>query len=148
MPKIVITQNNIESVLKLVRMWQGKLTWDLLCEKVASELGVESIERQSLASYSAIQEAYSKKKEELREKKENTPTDYTLEYLKNKVASLEDDVARLTEMNKKYKERFVLWQHNAYINGMRVDKLDDAVVVLSKPLPALNRSASNRDGNK
>lgn len=49
---------------------------------------------------------------------------------------------------KKYKERFVLWQHNAYINGMRVDKLDDAVVVLSKPLPALNRSASNRDGNK
>ena len=46
MPKIVITQNNIESVLKLVRMWQGKLTWDLLCEKVDSELGVESIERQ------------------------------------------------------------------------------------------------------
>lgn len=142
MPKVVITQENIESVLKIVRMWEGKLTWTLLCDEVSKALGIESVERQSLASYKSIQQAYTKRKEELKAKKEVEikPYDnYSVEYLLSKIDSLEDEVAFLQQQNQKFKERFVLWQYNAYLNGLRVERLDDVIDKLDKPMPNVNR---------
>ena len=59
---------------------------------------------------------------------------------KNKVKELEAEVSRLTTVNNRFKERFILWQYNAYINGIRVSRLDDVPEVLNKPLTAVNRA--------
>lgn len=143
MPKVVITQENIKIVLKLILTWEGKLTWGSLCERVARELEVDKVERQSLAAYTAIQRAFSERKEELRIKAFEVlkvSDDVTVEYLKNQVQNLQAEVSLLKNENKKYKERFILWQYNAYTHGVRVSRLDDVVDVLNKPLTAVNRA--------
>lgn len=143
MPKILITEENIKIILKLIDTWEGKLTWTLLCNKIASALGIDKIERQSLAAYETIQDSYSKRKEALRNNKLEQPQvsdDVTVEYLKKQMASLEAENVRLKELNDRYKERFILWQYNAYTKGIRVDRLDDVVDVLNKPLTELDRS--------
>ena len=143
MPKILITEENIQIILKLIDTWEGKLTWTLLCNKIASALGIDKIERQSLAAYEIIQDSYSKRKGVLRNNKLEQPQvsdDVTVEYLKKQMASLEAENIRLKELNDRYKERFILWQYNAYTKGLRVDRLDDVVDVLNKPLAEVNRS--------
>ena len=143
MPKIIITEESLKVVLKIIDTWEGKLTWTLLCEKVASALGTEKVERQSLAAYEAIQNSYSNRKVELRDSKSIQPQvsdDVTVEYLKKQVKELQAEVNRLTEVNDRYKERFILWQYNAYTNGIRVSRLDDVADVLNKPLTAVNRA--------
>ncbi|ASM48648.1 MULTISPECIES: hypothetical protein [Pseudoalteromonas] len=143
MPKIIITEDSIQEVLKIIDTWEGKLTWSSLCEKVAVALGKDKVERQSLAAYEVIQSSYSRRKVELRESKDSTvqvEKDVTNEYLKNKVKELEAEVSRLTTVNNRFKERFILWQYNAYINGIRVSRLDDVPEVLNKPLTAVNRA--------
>jgi hypothetical protein len=143
MPKIIITEDSIETVLKIIALWEGKLTWALLCGKVSSALNVPKVERQSLAAYEAIQDGYSRRKDELRESKyiqSQVSDDVTTEYLKKQVKELQFQVAHLTEINERYKERFILWQYNAYTTGLRVNRLDDAPDALNKPLTAVNRA--------
>jgi regulator of replication initiation timing len=143
MPKILITPESLKVVLKIIDTWQGKLSWSLLCENVSLELGIEKIERQSLAAYEVIQQSYSKRKEELRNNQETSPKvsdDVTVEYLKKQVDGLQAENSRLKKLNDKYKERFILWQYNAYKNGLRVSRLDDVEDVLSKPLISVERA--------
>jgi len=63
MPKIVITEKNLPNILGLINTWEGKLTWELLCQKVAIMIDVKGgVQRQSLSSYKDIQDAYSRRK--------------------------------------------------------------------------------------
>lgn len=133
MPKILITENNLEEIIQLIYSWEGKLTWTLLCLKVADLLGVKSIERQSLANYPDIQKAFSKQKQKIKESaKVNPERNVTLDYLQKQINSLKAQVQRLEEINERYKQQFIVWQYNAYMHGMTEDKLN-------KPLIAVNR---------
>ncbi|WP_298440998.1 hypothetical protein [uncultured Ferrimonas sp.] len=146
MPKIVITPESVKTVVRLIDTWDGKLTWKALCGKVAEVLDIDNVERQTLASYQAIQDAYSQRKIALREAPKEPAVvfnDSTAEYLHKRVVELEAEVKRVNELNERYKQRFVLWQHNAYLNGVRVDRLDDVVDVLNKPM-----TTPDRRGNK
>ena len=143
MPKVVITAETLPDVLDLINDWQGKLTWSLLCDQVALQLGIDGVQRQSLSAYKEIQRAYTEKKEALRAPVEPVETpNYNVDtdYLLGKVSALEAEVKRLEALNDAYKQRFILWQHNAYKNGIRIDSLDDAIDMLEKPLVQLNRS--------
>ena len=148
MPKLVVTKDSLPVVLALINTWEGKLTWELLCEQIAMQLDIEGgVQRQSLSSYKEIQEAYSLRKEILKKKKENPPTpssNVTIEYLQNKVAALEAENVLLREKNEAYKQRFVLWQYNAYMHGIRIDTLDDAIDMLEKPLSELKRRTGGK----
>jgi len=44
MPKILITEENLEDIIMLINTWEGKLTWDLLCSEVSQLLNIKSIE--------------------------------------------------------------------------------------------------------
>ena len=133
MPKILITEENLEDIIMMIKTWEGKLTWDLLCSKVSELLNVKSIERQSLANYPDIQEAFSKQKQKIKEKaKANPEPDVTMDYLQKQVNNLKAQVQRLEEINERYKQQFIVWQYNAYMYGMTEDKLN-------KPLIAVNR---------
>ncbi|MFB0981573.1 MAG: hypothetical protein QMC62_11745, partial [Alteromonadaceae bacterium] len=91
MPKIVITAENIPEVLHLIETWKGKLTWPLLCEDTMIMLQLDNVTRQALSGYKAIQEAYTARKQYLRENKnaEVKPLNSNIEYWENQVDSLE-----------------------------------------------------------
>jgi hypothetical protein len=133
MPKILITEENLEDIIMLIKTWEGKLTWNLLCSKVSGLLNIKSIERQSLANYPDIQKAFSQQKQKIKEdaKKEPVPN-VTMDYLLKQVNNLRAQVQRLEEINERYKQQFIVWQYNAYMHGMTQD-------ALNKPLIAVNR---------
>jgi len=133
MPKILITEENLEDIIMLIKTWEGKLTWNLLCYKVSGLLNIKSIERQSLANYPDIQKAFSQQKQKIKEdaKKEPVPN-VTMDYLLKQVNNLRAQVQRLEEINERYKQQFIVWQYNAYMHGMTQD-------ALNKPLIAVNR---------
>ncbi|VTY06832.1 Uncharacterised protein [Neisseria subflava] len=132
MPKILITEENLEDIIMLIKTWEGKLTWKLLCSKVSELLNIKSIERQSLSNYPDIQKAFSQQKQKMKEdaKKEPVPN-ITMDYLLKQVNNLKAQVQRLEEINERYKQQFIVWQYNAYMHGMTQD-------TLNKPLIAVN----------
>ncbi|WP_439258036.1 hypothetical protein [Lonepinella sp. BR2271] len=133
MPKILITEENLEEVIYLINTWEGKLTWDLLCEKVAQLLNIKSIERQSLANYPDIQQAFSKKKLKIKETHKVEPIpNINIDYLIKQVKSLKAQIQRLEEINERYKQQFIVWQYNSYMHGMTEEELN-------KPIVAVNR---------
>ena len=133
MPKILITEENLEDIIMLINTWEGKLTWDLLCSEVSQLLNIKSIERQSLANYSDIQKAFSTRKQRIKENsKANPQPNVTIDYLQKQVNNLKAQVQRLEEINEQYKQKFIVWQYNAYMHGMTEDKIN-------KPLIAVNR---------
>ncbi|WGE92152.1 hypothetical protein [Actinobacillus genomosp. 1] len=133
MPKILITEENLEDIILLINTWEGKLTWDLLCNKVSELLNVKSIERQSLANYSDVQKAFTKRKQRIKESiKANPLPNVTVDYLQKQINNLKAQVERLEEINERYKQQFIVWQYNAYMHGMTSDKLN-------QPLIAINR---------
>ena len=111
MPKILITEENLEDIIMLIKTWEGKLTWNLLCYKVSGLLNIKSIERQSLANYPDIQKAFSQQKQKIKEdaKKEPVPN-VTMDYLLKQVNNLRAQVQRLEEINERYKQQFIVWQ--------------------------------------
>ena len=133
MPKILITEENLEDIIMLIKTWEGKLTWKLLCSKVSELLNIKSIERQSLSNYPDIQKAFSQQKQKMKEdaKKEPVPN-VTMDYLLKQVNNLKAQVQRLEEINERYKQQFIVWQYNAYMHGM-------TQITLNKPLIAVNR---------
>ena len=133
MPKILVKEENLEDIIMLIKTWEGKLTWDLLCSEVSQLLNIKSIERQSLANYSDIQKAFSTRKQRIKENsKANPQPNVTIDYLQKQVNNLKAQVQRLEEINEQYKQKFIVWQYNAYMHGMTEDKLN-------KPLIAVNR---------
>lgn len=141
MPKIVVTNENITDILHLIDTWKGKLTWPLLCDEVKTMFGLDDISRQALSGYKDIQEAYTARKQSLRETPIEKPRreDSNVEYWRNQVESLEADLARANKTIDKYKQRFVLWQFNANKHGIRMDSLDDAIEMLEQPLTEIKR---------
>lgn len=154
MPKIVITKDNISYVLSIINTWEGKLTWDLLCQKVTDKLNIAGgVQRQSLSSYEEIQEAYTKRKQYLRERPlppiEHDNIDETLKYLTQRVVILEIERDQLKKLNEAYKQRFIKWQYNAYRHGVRMTSIDNDPIdiselkklldVLEKPLSGVKR---------
>ncbi|MFM4838007.1 hypothetical protein ACEUCO_15590 [Aeromonas veronii] len=137
MPKIVITKDNISYVLSIINTWEGKLTWDLLCQKVTDKLNIAGgVQRQSLSSYEEIQEAYTKRKQYLRERPlppiENNNLDETLKYLTQRVAILEIEREQLKKLNDAYKQRFIKWQYNAYRHGVHMTSIDNEPIDVSE----------------
>lgn len=61
----LLSGHKINSIVNMIGKWETKLTWDLLVERIKSDLGI-SITRQSLSTYELIASAYSAQKNKLR----------------------------------------------------------------------------------
>lgn len=123
-----------------IDQWKGKLTWELFAAKLAAKLGEEKISRYTLMSYPQLVEAFNAKKDALREAaliKTESDHDFTLEFAKDQIATLEAKVARFEKQIDLYREQFVRWQHNLYMMpGVDLEKLN---ALIDKPLPSVNR---------
>ena len=63
--KIKITDEIQFEIERMIRVWDGKLTWNALVQRIEIELGIK-VTRQTLEDYKGIYTAYKHKKELLR----------------------------------------------------------------------------------
>lgn len=139
MPKKIITKETLPLVLSEIDRWRGKLTWDLLRERLAEVLQVKSVSRHTLLNYPEIVDAFNWRKENLKEEVGGEPANpnVTIESLLDHIDELGAKINRLEKENQVLKEQFVRWQYNLYMMpGVDMERLNKAI---DKPLVPINR---------
>jgi hypothetical protein len=144
MPKKIISDKVIKKTSDIITTWKGKLTWDLLCERVTKECGLETkVSRHTLLEYEEIKLAFNGRKEWLKENP--TPLRETenlqLQDAYTQIDKLRAENKRLEDEKDAVREQFVRWQNNLYQMGINMDKLQSE---LNKPLSSIDRANDNR----
>jgi predicted nuclease with TOPRIM domain len=159
--------DNKETILATIDGWSGKLTYELLSEKLQSELGLKRPpSRHTYLKHDEIKHAFDLKKEELRNKKSVaieeakslfessdklshllanlSNDDATIAELIKQVEKLENENERLNSENKRLGvqndillERFARWQHN--LQKMDGIDMNKLSAAIDNGLPAKNR---------
>lgn len=129
-----LTQLDIEAILGTLDGWQGKLTWDSLCDAVVKHIGKRPT-RQSLNSNKQIKLAFQNKKSRLKGAPEDTKIPPSLAIAGQRIKRLEEENSRLRTENLRLLEKYIIWQYNAYRHGLPEEKLN-------MPLPAIDRDSS------
>ncbi|MEJ1355675.1 MAG: hypothetical protein RPU39_13440 [Candidatus Sedimenticola sp. (ex Thyasira tokunagai)] len=130
-----LTDYDIEKIIGILDGWQGKLTWDALCDTASMQVGKRPT-RQSLNAHKRIKQAFTDKKERLKGEVYRTKAPPSLAIAGQRIKRLEEENARLKRENSRLLEQYVVWQYNAYRHGLTEDKLNS-------PLPAIDRESSN-----
>lgn len=136
MPKKIITEKTLPVALHEIDQWSGKLTWELYAAKLASVLGEERISRYTLMSYPPLVEAFNHKKDSLRDVQDVSVgnQDFTLDFAKDQIATLESKLERLEAMNKLFTEQFVRWQLALYETpGFDLEKVNQTFSKIKLP---------------
>ena len=156
--------DNKETILAIIDGWTGKLSYELLAEKLQLELGLKKPpSRFTFTKYDEIKHAFDLKKEQLRQKKSEAiqdakslfeSTDKLSDLISNlgnddaaiaelikQVEKLEKENERLSSENKRLNsqndmllERFARWQYN--LQKMDGVDLNKLVSTLDDGLPA------------
>jgi len=164
---LAFVTDNKETILAIIDGWNGKLTYNLLSEKLQAELGLKRPpSRHTYIKHDEIKHAFDLKKEELRNKKSAAIEEAKLlldspENLSKMLKSLDNDDATIAELIKRLEkienenerlhsentrlsaqndillERFARWQHNL----QKMDGVDLNMLAFSidDGLPAKNR---------
>ena len=94
-----LTSAQTRKIETLITLWQTKLTWDLLVERIKNDLNITTT-RQTLNTYNSIKAAYDTKKQELRGK----PTTEFVKFIKSDQKTYEQ-IERLKAENKVLKQK-------------------------------------------
>lgn len=131
-----LTSKDIDALVSLIDVWEGKLTWDALCDEGAKLVGSRPT-RQTLNAHERIKTAFLGRKALLKTGYTPSKRPASLSIAEQRILRLEGENARLKEEIDRLLEQFVRWQYNAYKHGMSKDKLD-------APLPQINRDSSEK----
>ncbi|WP_349886342.1 hypothetical protein [Pantoea ananatis] len=132
-------RRDIQAIVNLIRGWQeDKLTWSAICDASEPLVGKRPT-RQSLNTHDAITTAYQVKKNALKGRDPKEPRPASMSIAAARIAKLESEVDELKEVNRRYKQLFVIWQYNAYKYGVKECQLN-------QPLPRIDRERT--DGEK
>jgi fructosamine-3-kinase len=125
-------------ILNEIDKWQGKLTWELLSERLVKVLHEKSICRHTLIKYGTITDAYNLKKGRLRKSVEEEKTeDLTLKMALAEIETLKAKIQRLERKETLFHEQFVRWGENLRkMPGVDMKRLKEQ---LDRPLPEVNR---------
>lgn len=132
-----LNEERIEVILATLDAWQGKLTWDLLIDAVATKTG-QRYSRFTLAEYPGIANAFAVRKRVVREKAGSRPLSARDERVQDaleraRVQRVRAD--RLQAENQRLLEQFVVWATNAERKGVTMS-------MLNAPLPKPPRDRS------
>ena len=132
-----LTQEHIATTLDTLDTWRGKLTWDLLLDKLEEIWGYR-YSRFTLASYAEVANAFLHRKDALRGTlpvSRGTPKDERVRAAIEQADRFKAKAARLEAENELLLEQFVTWAHNAEKKGVTMD-------MLNAPLPKPDRDRS------
>lgn len=131
-----LTPKDIDALIRLLDAWEGKLTWEMLCDEAAKFVGSRPT-RQTLNTHKRIKNAYLSRKAHLKTGLIPSKRPASLDIAAQRIRRLEGENSRLKEENDHLLEQFVRWQYNAYKHGMLKAKLD-------APLPLIDRDSSEK----
>lgn len=159
--------DNRETILAIIDGWRGRLTYDLLSQRLQKELGLKKTpSRHNYKNHDEVYLAFKLKQKELKGKREQAVQEAkslfdSSDKLSRLLANLDGDEAtiaelikwveklekenerltsesqRLTTQNDILLERFARWQHN--LQKMDGVDMNKLVAGIDKGLPAKNR---------
>lgn len=129
-----LTEVDLEKILHKMDGWEGRLTWEALCDSLLPLIGTRPT-RQTLSSHIKLQEAFQHKKGRRDLSNEKTKVPPSLSVASQRIKRLEEENARLRNENEALLEQFVIWQYNAYCHGLTEQQL-------IAPLPKARRGLS------
>ena len=121
-----ITEKIIEDILKVINSFSEKISWGVVLEKVANEVG-ERYTEQGLRKHQKIADAYSVKKVLLAKQRELGGGRTAQTAIARRILALEAENSLLKEENRRLSEKFAVWAHNAAGNGLTEDVLNTLV---------------------
>ncbi|WP_455911491.1 hypothetical protein [Pseudomonas putida] len=130
-----LTKEDMRAIADTLLSWEGALSWELLCDKVAGLIGKRPT-RQSLSSHVEIKRAFAQAKKIAKEPVIRTPMPSSLKIAGDRIARLELEVLALKAENSQLLEKFLTWQYNASIAGLHESQLN-------RPLPVIDRERSD-----
>ncbi len=130
-----LTDRDVEAVVGILDGWQGKLSWELLCDACQPRIGTKP-SRQTLWKIIRIQDAFEQCKKRLKEGEPKVTLPPSLKIAADTISRLERENERLKRENDRLLEQFVTWQFNAYAHGRHYFDLN-------QPLP--KRDMGNTD---
>lgn len=130
-----LTDSRIETVVGVLDGWRGKLTWNLLIDKLEPLIGRYT--RQALDRHQRIKDAYQARKEALSGREEGavSATTQEIQLLLDRIEGLKAKNERLERENNALLEQFVRWAYNAHTQGISQEQLN-------APLPGTDRGAT------
>lgn len=131
-----LTTKDIDVLVTLIDAWEGKMTWEVLCEEGGKLIGSRPT-RQTLNAHKRIKSAYLSRKAYLKAGYIPSKRPASLSIAEQRIRRLEGENGRLKEENDRLLERFVRWQYNAYKRGMSKEALD-------APMPQIDRDSSEK----
>lgn len=129
-----LSPKNLDLIVGLIDGWDGKLTWEALCDAVEPVIGSRPT-RQTLNSHEKIKRAFTHQKARLKSGFVSTKRPASLSIAEQRIRRLESENNRLERENARLLERFIRWQYNAHIFNVSAEKLD-------APLPFVDRDSS------
>lgn len=131
-----LSLKDIDIFVQLIDAWEGKITWESLCEEGKKLVGFRPT-RQTLNAHKKIKAAYLSRKEKLKAGFTPSKRPASLAIAEQRIHRLESTNIRLEKENERLLIQFVRWQYNAYKHGMSKEMLD-------APLPPIDRDSSEK----
>ncbi|HBM08283.1 hypothetical protein CXF92_12125 [Pseudomonas sp. Choline-3u-10] len=132
-----LTARDLQLLVGLIDGWDGKLTWDALCDEAESLIGTRPT-RQTLNAHAPIKIAFGDKKAQQRTGFKPTKRPQSLAIAEQRIHRLESESQRLKAENERLLERFIRWQYNAQKRGL-------SQAVLDARLPEIDRDSAEKD---
>lgn len=123
-----LSNRELSKIVKIISIWNEKLTWEELCKVVAVEIG-RTVTRQSLSSHEMIANAYRLKKALVKGKRTTLRKPANLKVAAQRILSLETQLEIIKKQNNRYKEQFTRWQYNSYKYGVNECQLNEPLSV-------------------
>lgn len=131
-----LTARDIELLVGLIDGWDGKLTWDAVCDEAKGLIGTRPT-RQTLNAHARIKSAFGDKKAQQKAGFKPKKRPESLAIAEQRISRLDSESQRLKSENNRLLERFVRWQYNAQKHGVSQAMLD-------APLPEIDRDSSEK----
>lgn len=128
-----LTDRDVDIFVGILDGWDGKLTWEALCDAGAEVLGSRPT-RQTLYSHPDIKSAYSDRKALLKSGLTPMKRPASLAIAEQRIRRLEGENQRLEAEKARLNEKFLRWQYNAEKKGL-------SEAYLESPLPRIYRDS-------
>lgn len=123
-----LTDKDIKNIVSILDGWNTdhKLTWDNLCKLALKRHNIGST-RQTIQKPVRIKTAFKDRKKALKLGREKPKVPASLNIAAKRIETLENENARLERESNDLLAQFVVWQYNAYANGMTMEQLNRAI---------------------